>query len=158
MSRREPLGWVLVVACSSSPEHSAGSIETGGGSGGNGGETQTSCPPGTGAWATQDPAPLRTGMDQYAHCAALCQAARDASCAGHDDALCVDYCVALENFSVNGRCTEAVGALIACFEAVDQACNTPQRSVAGTCQSQRDDMRCCFDRYCTDPTNAGRCG
>jgi hypothetical protein len=115
------------------------------------------CPPGTGAWASQSADPFSIGRAQYQRCEALCQAARAASCAGHDYDLCVEVCNGLQNNSVNGRCTEAVGATIDCFEAFADPCDTPQRSSADTCESPRDDMRCCFQRYCADPANAGRC-
>jgi hypothetical protein len=145
-------GWVLVVACGASHEPIGDASETGGGAG----QAQGRCPAGTGAWASQS-ANLLTGRAQYERCEALCQAARSASCAGHDYDQCVNYCNALQNNSVNGRCTEAIGATIACFETVEGPCNTPQRSVAGSCEAEGDDMRCCFERYCADPANAGAC-
>jgi hypothetical protein len=154
------VGFVLVVACSSAEQRSDRAAQSNGGSSGTGGGTggaQSRCPPGTGAWASQSEDPFTIGRAQYYRCEALCQAARDASCAGHDYDVCVEYCNALQNNSVNGRCTEAVGANIECFETLNEPCYTPQRSVASSCESQREDLRCCFERYCADPVNAGRC-
>jgi len=31
------------------------------------------------------------------------------------------------------------------------------KQVAGSCEAERDDMRCGFERYYADPANAGAC-
>jgi hypothetical protein len=150
-------GLILVVGCGSSEGPSSASNGGSSAGGGSAGEAQSQCPPGAGAWASQSPDYFASARAQYARCDTLCQSARDASCAGHDYDACVDYCNALQNNAINGRCTEAVGALIDCFEALADPCSTPKRSSADKCASQRDDLRCCLARYCADPVNVGRC-
>jgi hypothetical protein len=149
------IGWLLVAACSSN-HASDGDRSESAGNGGSGGAAST-CPAGVGAWMSTSAEPFSLGRAQYNRCVALCQSAQSSGCAGHDDERCEAYCNGLQNNSVNGRCTEAIEAEIACFEGLNEPCNTPQRSVAGTCQNERDEVRCCFERYCADPANAGTC-
>ncbi len=152
-------GLLLVVACGSS--RGSNDIPAGafGGGGAGGAAAGTSrCPSGVGAWMSTSADPLSEGMAQYHRCEALCRSARDASCVGHDYDACVQFCTGLENESVNGHCTELVGALYSCFETLNEACNTPKRTVAGTCTEEYAALDCCFERYCADPANAGLCG
>jgi len=158
----------LTAACGAT-EHetsvgSAGALSSAGGGagkaaqGGAGGAlVADDCPAGTGAWRSTSPDPFKAGRAQYGRCVALCDAAESAACAGHDPTACEAYCNGLQNNSVNGRCTDAVETVIACFEMAKVPCSTPQRSPADTCEAARSEMRCCFKRFCADPENQGTC-
>jgi len=156
---------VLTVACGGT-EHGP-AVGSGGASGGAAGTSARGgggsdvvaddCPDGVGAWRSTSPDPFKTGRAQYARCVALCSAAESAAYSGHDATACESYCNDLQNNAVNGRCTDAIEPVIACFEMANVPCSTPQRSVAGACEAVRLEMRCCFKRFCADPENQGKC-
>lgn len=161
---RTPVWAVLavVVACGSTEHQSttaSGGAGTPGGGGTSGGsQAAGECPTGTGAWKATSSDPFKVGRAQYARCLALCDAATSAGCAAHDEAACAKYCNDLQNNAINGRCTDAIEAVVTCFEGANVPCSTPQRSAAGTCETAQLGMRCCFKRFCADPVNQGTCG
>lgn len=118
----------------------------------------SNCPPGVGAWKSTNPDPLAEGMAQYDRCMVLCDATEAAACPGFVPDRCQVICNYYQNQAVNGWCTEPLGALISCFETLNDPCQNPQYSVAGSCEQEQEDVDCCLERYCNDPVNVGRCG
>jgi hypothetical protein len=129
----------------------------GGGRGGSAGMAASSCPAGVGAWMSTNPDPLAAGMAQYDRCVALCEVTQAASCPSFVFDRCRTVCNYHQNHAVNGWCTEPIEALISCFEALNDPCQNLQYRVVGSCEAESKDVDCCWERYCADPVNAGRC-
>jgi hypothetical protein len=84
-------------------------------------------------------------MAQFERCRAVCTRADSAACSGLDLDVCEQYCIALENETVNNRCADVNDRYIECLTSATDVCAYPSRQAA-ECRNEFDAVKCCFLR------------